>query len=592
MRAIQRIRHFKNSNSNPSSIDTIIYSSLGLLLLTISISAFILSSSSVSATGTASDSTSTPATVTVSASCSMQASGTDSHTATLPNGVYSGGNDYYPNGIGQTTIATFCNDPSGYSIYATGVATGGAESNTVLHSSILGTSKDIQTGVYQAGTTTNSTWSMKVSKVTSGSYLPENLTIQNNFDSFHQVPSTYTEVARFSTATDATVGSKITTTYDAYIATNQPAGTYQGQVKYTLVHPGGEEAPDADTLQNVAYWGGELLVGDEVTVTDNRDNKTYTVARLCTSYSGNNCQESQLWMTQNLELDIGKSGTAPLTSLNTDLNTTTDPNGNPLTDYSASGSIISWSPTPAHVTASGVATNNTLNGTPATISDFAYSSAATNVVSNWSNQNNYPYMALGELNGNDVYEYATGSTYDTILTSLQACKNAGHTEAECNHYKIGNYYNFSAANAVSTLGAAYQTQYTVMPNSICPRGWRLPKGLTSDGSTVTQSEFNKLLSAQGVASATDITGGQWQSYASGGFARIQATGIHGDPLYFVRSGYVNGTTLYYSSYNGYYWSSTVQSSTNGYYLRFSSGGLSPASQNTRNGGFSVRCVAR
>lgn len=41
---------------------------------------------------------------------------------------------------------------------------------------------------------------------------------------------------------------------------------------------------------------------------------------------------------------------------------------------------------------------------------------------------------------------------------------------------------------------------------------------------------------------------------------------------------------------GYYWSSTVQSSSLGYFLAFYSGGLTPAYQNNRFVGWSVRCV--
>ena len=69
------------------------------------------------------------------------------------------------------------------------------------------------------------------------------------------------------------------------------------------------------TMQRVALWGGGLAVGEEVTARDERDNKEYTVARVCTNYSGDDCTASELWMTQNLDLDIGVTGTAALTSV-------------------------------------------------------------------------------------------------------------------------------------------------------------------------------------------------------------------------------------------------------------------------------------
>ena len=40
-----------------------------------------------------------------------------------------------------------------------------------------------------------------------------------------------------SSTTDTTLGVKLETTYAAYISSSQPADTYVGQVKYTMVHP-------------------------------------------------------------------------------------------------------------------------------------------------------------------------------------------------------------------------------------------------------------------------------------------------------------------------------------------------------------------
>ncbi len=546
------------------------YLLVGGLVGATAVSGAALSMSTASATGTASDAkTSTPS-VTVAESCSMTATVDTAHTATLPNGTYSGSSSYYPSGIGQTTIRTLCNDSSGYAIYAVGFS-GNTIGETYLRDSDLGSSYDITTGTATSGET--SAWAMKLAAV-SNDYAPS---ILNSFDSYHAVPNEYTKVASFDSGTDATTGSSLTTTYAAYIAGSQPAGTYTGKVKYTLVHPAAGDLPDVDTLQNVAYWGGSLAVGEETTATDYRNFKEYTVARVCTNYSGSDCTESELWMTQNLDLRLAPD--TPLTSLNTDLNTATDNNGNTLSGYSVDGSVITWTP------------GSTL-ATPATISDFAYFSSTTTVVSGWTNSYTAPYQAEGQLNGNDVYTYTSGSTSaDTIYTSLSACTAAGHTAEECAHYKNGNYYNFSAAVAMNDT-SAYTTQYTVMPNSICPRGWRLPNGLTSDGSTVTMSDFNKLLLAQGVTSGTDLSGGQGTGYTSAGFTRIRSTGVNGDPLYFVRSGLVNGTTLFHSSAFGYYWSSTVQSSSNGYDLGFGFRSVNPASRDSRSNGISVRCIAR
>jgi uncharacterized protein (TIGR02145 family) len=85
---------------------------------------------------------------------------------------------------------------------------------------------------------------MKLTSV-SGTYAPTIADGTNgleNFTTWHVVPSTYTKVAYRTSGTDTDnsgsgIGSSLTTTYDAYVASTQPAGTYVGQVKYTLVHP-------------------------------------------------------------------------------------------------------------------------------------------------------------------------------------------------------------------------------------------------------------------------------------------------------------------------------------------------------------------
>jgi hypothetical protein len=86
----------------------------------------------------------------------------------------------------------------------------------------------------------------------------------------------------------------------------------------------------------------------------------------------------------------------------------------------------------------------------------------------------------------------------------------------------------------------------------------------------------------------DLTGNQNVDYAPNAFTTIMNT----HPLYFSRSGGLNGTTLY--SFGGYgsYWSSTVYSPTYAYYLLFYSGELYPANRNYRSLGRSLRCLSR
>ena len=82
---------------------------------------------------------SSSASVTVSSTCSM--TGTiqsgDEHTATIVNGGYE-------LDIGKTTLKSFCNDESGYAIYAIGY-TGNTDGQTMLRDSTLGSTPLSQT---------------------------------------------------------------------------------------------------------------------------------------------------------------------------------------------------------------------------------------------------------------------------------------------------------------------------------------------------------------------------------------------------------------------------------------------------------------
>lgn len=218
---------------------------LSVLVITTVSFAVILSSSNSSADESVKLS---DVAIAVPSSCEISGVGTNSHSANVNNGTYE-------ENIGKTTLTVFCNDGGGYAIYAvgyTGEEIGGTNS-TKLVGEDLGLT--IDTGLYTQGTTVNSVWSMKVSKVndSSVSYNPNNLTIENGFNNYHVVPATYTKVATFTSTTDLTLGSKLETTYSAYVSGTQRADTYNGKVKYTLVHPASgvpntEQACNASTI--------------------------------------------------------------------------------------------------------------------------------------------------------------------------------------------------------------------------------------------------------------------------------------------------------------------------------------------------------
>ena len=189
--------------------------------------------------------------VTVQESCTLGGLGMDSHNAELHNNEYSADTgSTYENGIGKTTMTVFCNDYNGFSIYAVGFT--GDSDSSANHTKLVGTTDNtntISTAVHASSDTTSS-WAMKITKVTDGTvaYNPINMSIQNSFDSWHAVPETYTKVAQYhansgSSVTDTALGGKIESTYAVYVSASQIADTYEGQVKYVLVHPYDGDSP-------------------------------------------------------------------------------------------------------------------------------------------------------------------------------------------------------------------------------------------------------------------------------------------------------------------------------------------------------------
>lgn len=356
------------SNKNKTSKSAILSFPLPLSLLGLTIiSGLILSSMTVSADAETSD----EVRITVPIACTMSGTGT-THAATLSPGTYSGASgSEYENGIGKTTLTAMCNDYNGFSIYAVGFTGQEYGATDLIGQS---TSSTIATKAYAPGDT-SSNWSMKLTKITDAaeSYNPINLTIATGYDTWHAVPTENIRVAEYhantgSSVTDTALGVKLETTYAAFIATNQPADVYNGQVKYTMVHPYNAVKPtditcnpnaatisEAVCMQDFAGPNGDQIAStmtleQQYTLKDKRDGKSYTVAKLQMSddfyteriddyfkgckfqcqtelydslpdewkayadtcgLSTKNCDETKrpqpeesVWMTQNLDLDL------------------------------------------------------------------------------------------------------------------------------------------------------------------------------------------------------------------------------------------------------------------------------------------------
>lgn len=218
--------------------------------------------------------------ITVPISCSLSGTGMNAHNAEINNGQYN-------SAIGETTIKAFCNDNNGFAIYAIGY-TDDTDGKNVLTSSTLGSTHDIATGTATSGDTSN--WAMKLSTVTdpaptypiviAGSSADTDKEQGDpDYSTFQAVPDDYTLVAKRTSGTDigqSAEGSTLKTTYQAYISKTQSAGTYTGQVKYTLVHPHSTNKPIAnpatlDTGRTVnsklKSLAATVVNGEETTIT-------------------------------------------------------------------------------------------------------------------------------------------------------------------------------------------------------------------------------------------------------------------------------------------------------------------------------------
>ena len=205
---------------------------------------------------------------------------------------------------------------------------------------------------------------------------------------------------------------------------------------------------------------------------DNRDNKTYFIAKLPRFRDDSSFNSFDVWMTQNLDHDIV---TTPnfYTFENTDLLKNIHP---------------TWT--------SELATYATGDTTW-----FAH------------------YEVDGYYDGEYPESYDPGDLcWDgTLVTDGSASTLENHTvpcDQNGSHYHVGNYYNWTAAVAANKWKSAVGADYTAY-QSICPAGWELPRDRT-----VVDGIFTDLTQALGLTTGPDgnvqdapvyfIYGGNWR----------------------------------------------------------------------------------
>ncbi len=163
---------------------------------------------------------------------------------------------------------------------------------------------------------------------------------------------------------------------------------------------------------------------------------------------------------------------------------------------------------------------------------------------------------------------------------------------------ISGFSGYDVANAYygnSTTYGAYYSWYTATAgtgtqamasgdasSSICPKGWRLPKGTPG-------TDTNEFAAAAGLTGADIATGSNhWGNLSNPSFTNNALT-VNG--VTWPAAGYYYNNTADRVGSGGYYWSSTAYSNNNTYRLYFDSSYFGPANNNSKTNGSSVRCVA-
>ena len=626
-----------------SSFNIYTYISIALCSATL-LSTILLSSSIVSANTDSTDTVS----LTVPIACTMTGEGT-SHTATLDPGTYSGATgSEYENGIGKTTLTAICNDDNGFSIYAIGYTGNSYDSEN--HTKLVGqsTNSTISTKAYTSGDTT-SNWSMKLTKVTDStvSYNPQNLTISSDtegtFSNWHSIPDTYTKVAEYhantgSSTTDTTLGVKLETTYAAYISSSQPADTYVGQVKYTMVHPYTETPlqPQTATSGCINYFpNGSNVEGtmgcqpisntatsatllasnfsrtgygfagwsnkfDYATNPNQEGIKFYgpqeTITFTAGEYTGSNNGLAlyAVWVKSEGSIqDTAKvsevcnrlttastDGTANLSSVSA----LTDQRDNNTYAIAKLADGKCWMIENLRLdnsaTLTAVNTNNPLNdGTNVTLKHNYSDTETYNTLSASQDPTTTAWCQSNSASCNDQSILFTGNT--TNRASSPTANNVAM-------YSYGNYYNWYSATAGNGT-YSFSTNNNSVAGDLCPAGWHLPIG--GRKANVDVSDFWKLSRATIGADPANFADDYF--YYTGTPEGIDASNkLRAYPNNFVYSGYVGGGSVGNRGSGGYFWSSTAYSSGYAYTLSLYSSTVYPGTDyNLKYSGWTVRCVA-
>jgi len=582
--------------------------------------------------------TSANASVHVSEACSMSA-------GTPSNDSISVDNSTFTENVSLTKFTVKCNDASGFAIYAIGYS-----NDTYGTTDMIGSTSGltIPTGTDALNGNTTSHWSMLVAKDTS-SYLPANLTIENNFNNYHVIPDDFTKIASFSSNTDGVngAGSSINTSYAVRISATQAADTYVGKVKYVLVHPNKVDnsnkpvapmastdcpansicyAPNASDIEgSMSSLGtitsspkaGRISVGTSATTIDliapNYKRTGFGFAGWSTDFEANN--SSTIY---------GPNETITITA------GSLSPNGMILYPVwiASAGNLQGWNgcSSLADIPASGRATLASMTALKDVRDDNVYTVAKLADGKCWMTENlrldntvsaatmasgsqgiggvftSLPQSADANWSSNTSNNLYTGLTIYTLPqlntnnTNIGG-KNASGADLSISHnanndhaqwYSYGNYYSWAAAIADTTAHTSNNEH--VSNTSICPTNWHLPEG--GDKDNKANSEFWALGVSLTGNEPANTSSSTYPYYTGNPEGNNASMAFRAFPNNFIYSGHWEDSSPYIRGNYGFYWSSSAYNSGSAYYLRFYSSFVTPGTYyHNKYYGFAVRCVA-
>ncbi len=555
---------------------------------------FVGSCIAVSCTSAASETKT--ALVRVAATCTMDSSVTSAHTKNIPIGTYE-------EGIGNTLVSVACNDAGGFGVYAIGY-TGDTDGNNKL---VHGTNSSIQINTGTATSGENSQWAMKLTGVTTGI----SATIENGYNNYSVVPSSYVKVASYPSATTTSNTAKFNTLYAAYINSTQAAGTYTGKVKYVLVHPASEtpqEPPDDDPghdspsyPKNTLYRAYEIAYNkaNKPMYVKTNDLAPYPIGwkpmesgdtgevrfamqdiGMTFEHDGvtdNVCgwaQESRLdnsWLDEALVLDLRDGKSYWIAKLgdskcwmtqNLDFNLTS---GVALNSTTSDLKVINdqegyYNAASGYSTSDGVIYWTPNRSTTNSLSNMLHSATAQ------------ASFDSGNWYWTDTWYDSSNASAEDFLDPNYSGTHFSTTPFQGNglHGHVGNYYNYTAAVAMNSTSSEYYSDR--MPNSICPAGWQLPN--------VHEEDWN----------LDDFTN-LWNKYGISMGSISSDVALTAAPFYLVRGSDIYNKNLEEGGKTGYYFTNGPDSSLAGG-IYFYTGWLSYGNDwYTKYEAASVRCIS-